>query len=247
MGAVQSDDATWKGPRQDQWKHDLAESCRTTFSTARNFHDASAHSWRRDPFPAVGLRETERSGARLRAASTLPPHFRGKCEQQVRILFLSDRAAAWHMTSRIHTNTACAPKHTHRHPHCSTPVCIYLSDELVLSDRVDPAGVSLRGSLWNPPNFTANQLSGNHTHSSMTNVFLLQITENLCRNSEKCGSSCGASGPESNLGLQNKGSTHLRLTRWLHMMTDDFRAPGDIGKNLYRPLVDVVWVINTSC
>lgn len=74
----------------------------------------------------------------LRALSTPLPHFRGNCEQQVRILFLSDRVAAWHMTSHTHTDTThsqtqhvCPNTHTHTLFHA---VCIYLGDELILSD-----------------------------------------------------------------------------------------------------------------
>lgn len=38
----------------------------------------------------------------------------------------------------------------------------YLGHKLVLTDGVDPARVSLSRSLWNPPDFTANQLTEKH-------------------------------------------------------------------------------------
>lgn len=50
---------------------------------------------------------------------------------------------------------------THTHTVHDT-VCWYLGHELVLTDGVDPAGVSLSRSLWNPPDFTANQLKEKH-------------------------------------------------------------------------------------
>ena len=136
-------------------------ACKMSFSTGNSFHYGlpSADSWQCDLFPLLGLRWTERSGLMLRPPSSPLPHFRGNCGRQVRILFLSDLLAAWHMTSAIHTNTTtdavCVPKHTHtRHQAAG----IYLCDELILSERVDPASVTLSRSLWKPLNFTANQL-----------------------------------------------------------------------------------------
>lgn len=90
--------------------------CKINFSTANSFPYGlpSADSWQCDQFPLVGLRWTERSGLMLRPPSSPLPYFRGNCGHQVRILFLSDLAAAWHMTSHIHTNT-----HIHRYSTCA--------------------------------------------------------------------------------------------------------------------------------
>ncbi len=66
---------------------------------------------------------------------------------------LSDLAAAWHMTSatcKTFTDTVCVCRHTPQ------AVGIYLCDELILSDIVDPASVTLSRSFWKPLNFTAN-------------------------------------------------------------------------------------------
>ena len=66
----------------------------------------------------------------------------------------------FHPHTHIHRHSMCAQTHTH----CARLGGIYLCDELILTDCVDPASVTLSRPLWYPLYFTANQLSWKHTY-----------------------------------------------------------------------------------
>ncbi len=78
-----------------------------------------------------------------------------------------------HDLSHTHTHRH-RHTHVHRHTMCAQKLAlyqaagIYLCDELILSDCVDPASVTLSRSLWNPLNFAANQL-WKHTQTQTSN------------------------------------------------------------------------------
>lgn len=75
--------------------------------------------------------------------------------QHLCILFQYDPLAAWHVTSYLHTHIH---RHKYLHTHSIPSWGGYLCDELILSDRIDPASVTLCRSLWYPLNSAADQL-----------------------------------------------------------------------------------------
>lgn len=114
---------------------------------------------------SVSCGGTEMDGEMLHPPSSLLPHFRGKLQTAG-----TYPVSVWpgcclahdlfHRHTHIHRHSMCAQTHTH----CARLGGIYLCDELILTDCVDPASVTLSRPLWYPLYFTANQLSWKHTY-----------------------------------------------------------------------------------